>query len=283
MKTVIHPNFSKTNAYETTRKVCDMLYDLGFEVYSYSNMQKRFPKGAHVTFGDPDKLTRECDIIIAIGGDGTILEVSAFAAKYDKLLLGINTGRLGFMASIEADGLYKLSRLVSGDYVAQNRMMLECELNKGGTVSKFTALNDIVLLAQGRLCDYEIVSQNEVVTALRADGIIFSTPTGSTAYALSAGGPIISPEIECIQMTPICPHSLSSRTIIFSPDKCLNVACAVRGGREIVLTIDGMDCGEVSSGDIVMIRRSEHNLRLIDVEGNSFFNAVNNKLMSPLK
>lgn len=283
MKTVIHPNFSKKNAYETTRKVCEMLYDLGFEVYSYEELSPRFPPCPRVKFGDPDEVTSVCDIIIAIGGDGTILEASAYAARYDKELLGINTGRLGFMASMESDGLYKLSRLVSGDYTSQERMMLECEYITQEGSQVYHALNDVVLLATGRLCDFEIVSEGEIITALRSDGLIFSTPTGSTAYALSAGGPIIAPEIQCIQMTPICPHTLSTRTIVFSPDKALEIAAAAREEKSIVLAVDGADICHLSSDDRIVIRRSSRSLKLVDIEGNSFFNAVNNKLMSSIK
>ncbi|MBR4223441.1 MAG: NAD(+)/NADH kinase, partial [Oscillospiraceae bacterium] len=205
MITVVHPNFSKKNAYDTTRRVCDILHGLGIEVWSYSDLEKSFPDCPHVKFADPDEVTSKCDIIVAIGGDGTILEASSYAARYDKELLGINTGRLGFMASIESDGLDQLARLADGDYTSQKRMMLECVYTSGGKSEVYTALNDIVILAVGRLCDYDMVCGGEVVSSVRADGIIFSTPTGSTAYALSAGGPIVAPDIQCIQMTPICP------------------------------------------------------------------------------
>ncbi|MBQ5317387.1 MAG: NAD(+)/NADH kinase [Oscillospiraceae bacterium] len=283
MKTLIHPNFSKTNAFDTTAKVCSMLHNMKFELMSYTRLKDKFPPCGYISFREPDEAAAECDLIIAIGGDGTILEASSYASKYNKLLLGINTGRLGFMASIESDGLYKLSKLISGDYTAQDRMLLECEHITSAGTSVYTALNDIVISAIGRLCDFEICSCGALASDVRADGLIFSTPTGSTAYALSAGGPILAPDLECIQMTPICPHSLSSRTIIFSPDNPLEARASAREPDTVRLTIDGVDCGIVSKDDKLTIKRSEKRLRLIDIEGNSFFNAVNNKLMHPVK
>ena len=283
MIAVIHPNFSKSNAFDTTARVCSMLHNMKFELLSYTRLESKFPPCGYITFMEPDEAAAKCDIMIAIGGDGTILEASSYASKYNKLLLGINTGRLGFMASIENDGLYKLSKLISGDYTAQDRMLLECEHISSSGSSVYTALNDVVISCVGRLCDYEIRSCGALASDVRADGLIFSTPTGSTAYALSAGGPILAPDLECIQMTPICPHSLSSRTIIFSPDKPLEATASVREPDCIRLTIDGIDCGVLASDEKLIIRRSEKRLRLIDIEGNSFFNAVNNKLMHPVK
>lgn len=284
MKTVIYPNFSKKNAYETTGKVCSMLHNMGFEIFCGDNLRERFPVKKYVKFMPLDEAAEQCDLIIAVGGDGTILEASAYAAENDKLLLGINTGRLGFMASMEPDELYNLSRLMSGDYVVENRMMLDCEFAGGGRKDSFTALNDIVISSQfGRLADYFVEINGSNVSTLRADGVIFSTPTGSTAYALSAGGPILEPGLECIQMTPVCPHSLVSRTMLFSTDKKLEVTFKSRDNTPLYLSIDGQVCESAEQDDRLIITRSAKSLRLIDIQGNSFFNAVNKKLLNPIK
>ncbi|MGN0638678.1 MAG: NAD(+)/NADH kinase [Huintestinicola sp.] len=284
MKTVIYPNFSKKNAYETTGKVCSMLHNMGFEIFCGDNLRERFPVKKYVKFMPLDEAAEQCDLIIAVGGDGTILEASAYAAENDKLLLGINTGRLGFMASMEPDELYNLSRLMSGDYVVENRMMLDCEFAGGGRKDSFTALNDIVISSQfGRLADYFVEINGSNVSTLRADGVIFSTPTGSTAYALSAGGPILEPGLECIQMTPVCPHSLVSRTMLFSTDKKLEVTFRSKDNTPLYLSIDGQVCESAEQDDRLVITRSRKSLRLIDIQGNSFFNAVNKKLLNPIK
>ena len=284
MKTVIYPNFSKKNAFETTGKVCSMLHNMGFEIFCAENLKERFPVKKYVKFMPLDEAAEQCYLIIAVGGDGTILEASAYAAENDKLLLGINTGRLGFMASMEPDELYNLSRLMSGDYVVENRMMLDCEFAGGGRKDSFTALNDIVISSQfGRLADYFVEINGSNVSTLRADGVIFSTPTGSTAYALSAGGPILEPGLECIQMTPVCPHSLVSRTMLFSTDKKLEVTFRSRDNTPLYLSIDGQVCESAEQDDRLIITRSAKSLRLIDIQGNSFFNAVNKKLLNPIK
>lgn len=284
MKTVIFPNFSKNNAELTTRRLCSTLHNMGFEIGFRNGIEKIFSAPAYVKYGNPDEITSECDLIIAIGGDGTILEASEYAAKYDKLLLGVNTGRLGFMASMESDELYNLSKLMSGDYTVENRMMLGCVHISGTESRKYTALNDVVIAGQySRLSDFYVQADGVQISELRADGVIFSTPTGSTAYALSAGGPILEPSLECIQMTPVCPHSLCSRTMLFSTDKILEVTSRSAEEGLLYLTVDGNSPECVSCGDRIKVCRSEKRLRLIDITGNSFYNAVNHKLMNPIK
>ncbi len=283
MKAVIHPNFSKNNCYETTSKVCLMLKDMGFELFSYKNLETVFPKKTSVRFGAPDAVTSNAEMIIAIGGDGTILEAAHYAAKYDKPILGINTGRLGFMAAVEYDELYKLSKLISGHYTAQERLLLECIHTHGGVTNTYLSVNDIVFSASiGHLLDFAVRTGDTVVSKVRADGLIFSTPTGSTAYALSAGGPILAPDLMCIQMTPICPHSLSSRTMIFSPEKELSVTADI-SRTDVYITSDGITSATIGANDTIIVKSSEKKLRLIDIDGNTFFEAVNNKLLNPVK
>lgn len=285
MKAVIFPNFSKKNAYETTGKVCSMLHNKGFEIICRDSQSHCFHCGDYIRFMPIEQAAEVCDMIIAVGGDGTILEASGYAADHNKLLLGINTGRLGFMASMETDGLYNLSKLMSGDYTVENRMMLDCEyISNNGGCDKFTALNDVVISAQyANLADYYIYAGNVRVSSIRADGVIFSTPTGSTAYALSAGGPILEPALECIQVTPVCPHSLSSRPMIFSTGKSLEVTYSARKETNLCLSVDGQIVKSLGKSDRLIVAKSDKFLRLIDINGNSFFDAVNEKLMGAIK
>lgn len=284
MVAFIYPNFSKKNAYEITEKVCSMMHNMGFSVLSDEELCERFPKTDYMFFGEINETIAKCDLIITIGGDGTILEASAYAAKFDIPLLGINTGRLGFMASMEKDELYNLSKLMSKDYKIENRMMLDCVHISEDGEKRYTALNDVVISGKySRLSDFTVSANGTMLSAVRADGLIFSTPTGSTAYALSAGGPILEPELDCIQMTPICPQSLSSRTMIFSTDKVLEADHNCREKNSLYLNVDGVITGSVEYGDKVMISRSERCVKLIDISGNAFFNSVNSKLMNCLK
>jgi len=284
LKAVIYPNFSKKNAYETAERACSILHSMGIGVMYDEALKNSFPMTEYAELMPIERAARECDVIIAVGGDGTILEASEYAAGYNKPLLGINTGRLGFMASMETDELYNLSKLISGDYTVENRMMLDCEFIHGKTSERFTALNDIVISTQyARLSDFFVTANGTEVSAVRADGLIFSTPTGSTAYALSAGGPIMEPDLECILMTPVCPHSLASRPMLFSTGKRLTVVHKTRDDIPLCLCVDGKVSGGVEKNDTIIISRSDKVLRLIDITGNSFYNAVNKKLINPIK
>ncbi|MCL2071675.1 MAG: NAD(+)/NADH kinase [Oscillospiraceae bacterium] len=219
----------------------------------------------------------DCDIVITIGGDGTILRAGKESAKVNKPLLGINTGHLGFMATLERDGLDKLARLVRGEYTTSRRMLLDVQI---GDIA-YRALNDVVLHrgAASRLPDFTVICEETEVIRIRADGIIVSTPTGSTAYSLSAGGPIIEPRLECFLVTALCPHTLFNRPMIFSPEGQLqictsNVSVSIDGEESALLN---KECG------VITITKSKEYLELIDIDGNSFYDSVHNKLMKPLK
>ncbi len=283
MKVALFPNFGKKNALPTAIKCCDILNKLGIKILVPDVCKNEFSEKEYVAYGELEKITSECDIVIAIGGDGTILQASAYASECDKLLLGINTGRLGFMASMETDELDNLARLKTHDYVVETRMMIDVSLlRNNGIVSKHTALNDVVISRPyAKITDYEVSTDGIIVSSMRSDGMVFATPTGSTAYALSAGGPILEPEIECIQMTPICPHSLFSRTMVFTANRVLEVRHT--GDSDVYFSVDGSECHSIKNGDILIIKKSAKKQRLIDIKGHSFFEAVNNKLMNPIK
>lgn len=284
MTAAVFLNYKKEKAVEAAEKVCEILYNMRIDILADEKFSAYYRNPEQLSFESADSAISQCDVVIAVGGDGTILEYSSCAAEYEKPLLGVNVGRLGFMASLETDELYKLSRLVSGDYVVEHRMMLDGKIIRAdGTEEDYSALNDICLSRPySRLTDYEVSIRDRVVSSIRADGLIFSTPTGSTAYSLSAGGPIVEPCLECIQMTPVCPQSLSSRPILFSPSHSL-VITHDAADDSISLTVDGRLGKEISASDRVMISRSEKTLRLIDINGASFYDAVNNKLMKPIK
>lgn len=285
MNIVLYPNFRKPNALPTALKVCDKLSSLDIEIAADEKYREEFKDKPFVKFGSIDDIVSRCDIIIAIGGDGTILKASHYASEYNKPLLGINTGHLGFMASMEIDELENLSKLKTSDYKIETRMMLDISQIRDNTlISKYTALNDIVIARPySKITDFEISTDNIVVSSIRSDGVVFSTPTGSTAYALSAGGPIVEPYLECIQLTPICPHSLSSRTMLFSPERKIEVRHFSNEKAEVYFSVDGRPEVQVERNDVLVVSRSLKKLRLIDIKGNSFFDAVNNKLMNPIK
>ena len=283
MKVALFPNFEKKNALPTALKCCDILNKLDIEILIPDTCRYEFEEKKYVLCGDIKQIISECDTVIAIGGDGTILQASAYASEYNKLLLGINTGRLGFMATMETDELENLACLKTHDYVVETRMMLDISLVRyNEIISQHTALNDVVISRPyAKITDYEVLTDGIVVSSMRSDGMVFATPTGSTAYALSAGGPILEPEIECIQMTQICPHSLFSRTMVFNAKRVLEVNH--KNDSDVYFSVDGSECHFIENGDKLILKQSNKKQRLIDIKGHSFFDAVNNKLMNPIK
>ena len=166
---------------------------------------------------------RACDVFIAIGGDGTIIHTAKLAASLGKPILGVNAGTLGFTAGVERHQLSLLANLVKGEYREERRLMLSVELSSGGETRGFYAINDAVLSGEpAKIIDYNMVLGRRSYR-YRADGFIVATPTGSTAYSLSAGGPVIEPNMNCLVYTPICPHSLFNRSVIFGADSHLAV------------------------------------------------------------
>lgn len=238
-----------------------------------------------VTFGEAEKNAAACDIFLTIGGDGTILRWGKRAARHCKPLLGINTGRLGFMATLEKDGISKLSALSRGTYEISPRMLLSVTLHAGGKTRRYTALNDIVLFkgVRSKLPEYIVSSGDTELTGVRADGLIISTPTGSTAYSLSAGGPIIDPRLSCFELTALSPHTLFSRPMIFSADIPLKAGYIAYENSSVFLSVDGNESIELFPDDYVLIKKSRLTLKLIDIDGGSFYSSVHNKLMQPLK
>lgn len=245
-----------------------------------------FGETAGIAFFELDECVRRCDTIVVIGGDGTILRCSSVASRYGKPILGINCGTLGFMTSIEYSEIDSLRQLCSGDYTVSHRMMMSVAVKRpSGESITAEALNDAVLMRgeDCKIADFEVRKSGGVVSALRADGVIFSTATGASAYSLSAGGPIIEPDLQCIEFSQICAHSLFSRTIVFTPDSKLSVRCRFAEGTHVNLSVDGCMLARVTDGDIVEIKRSELTTKIIDLAGGSFFPTVNRKLMTPLK
>ena len=286
MKAYIFPNFDKANSREYTVEACNVLHRSGIGISIDSDYKDLISLKYDVEYGDETELIKDCDVVIAIGGDGTIIRCAGLAAVCSKPIVGINCGRLGFMASLERSELGQLSRLKSEDYIRSKRMMLKALIYKEGKLKgRFHALNDVVISKRhnSKIADFEVSKEGIVISSLRADGIIFSTPTGATAYSMSAGGPIIEPDLECIEFTQICPHSLFARSMIFSANSELTVKCHANLDAKAVVNIDGENVFEIGVNDKILISRSEYSIELIDLVGGSFFNSVNSKLMQPLK
>ena len=278
MKLLIKPNLEKAGAAECARKVWALALEHGMDpVFEEENRQALPDCGS---FFPAREAYRLCDVCIAIGGDGTILQAVKCVLPFGKPLLGINLGRLGFLATLEPDQLHLLRKLAAKDYKIERRLMLDASLRFDKEEKVFLAMNDVVIFKSelGKIADIQVSCRGSQVGNYQADGLIFATPTGTTAYALSAGGPIVDPAMDGIAMTPICPHSLFSRTILFGGESVLTVRSA-RAGQKLCLAVDGEDGGLLPEGGCLTIRKSRTEVKLLNLTGAQFYEVLNNKLL----
>lgn len=280
MKISIFPNFNNDGVLQTCEEICKELDKLGVE-YSVAKCNESDETGTLPLFFDTDELIENCDIVIVVGGDGTTLNVAKAASLHNKLTLGINAGRLGFMSGLERDELSLLNRLVSGDYEVEERMMINARLMSENGTQNFICLNDAVITRGdlARLIDVTVKSDGRVITKNRADGMIIATPTGSTAYSMAAGGPVVSPDNSCFVVTPICPHSLVNRSIVFSSDKELEITVENDKNNTSYLSIDGEKSVTVTKNSKIIISKSEYVAKLIKIKPDSFYEILNKKLL----
>lgn len=284
MKAALFPNFMKKNALPCAREVCDILISEGIEVCVSREFTKEFEDKPQIRFEDIAQSAKTADVVIAIGGDGTILRCAKLLTGTNTELLGINTGTLGFMAGLEDDQLDKLRLLKTGQYDISERMTLDITFHEKDGDRVYTALNEVSARSGSfRICDFEVYSENYLVGKYRADGVLFSTPSGSTAYALSAGGPVIEPDLKCIEMTLICPHSLFSRATLFSPKRRLRLTHKTSGSECMVVNVDGDLHFNLAENESIEIARGRNNIKFINLIGNSFHESLCTKLCKPIK
>ena len=219
----------------------------------------------------------EYDCAVVIGGDGSIMRAAAVCAPADLPMLTVNLGRVGYMGELEVDDLPQIDRYFGGDYLIEERMMLAVDC--GDDVRRY-ALNDAVISngAIAKITLLELYCNGEHVPDYNADGLIISTPTGSTAYSMSAGGPVIDPSIDCQLVTPVCPHSLSSRPVVFSPDSRLTVKNVSRENVSVYLTLDGSVNLPRARGDCVTCVKADVKTKLIRLNRDGFYKKLGKKV-----
>lgn len=221
------------------------------------------------------------DMLICFGGDGTILHAARDAVRYDLPVLGVNMGSVGFMAEIERNELNLLERLAQEDFTVEPRMMLQVRHYHGNRMTcEELALNDAVISkgSMARVAELEVYSDKAHVTTLMGDGMIFSTPTGSTAYSLSAGGSIVEPTAKCMIMTPVCAHKLGARSIVMAPERTITVKLPRGSKKQVYLSTDGGRPLRISGTDRVEITASTKETKLIRLTNRSFYQILNQKL-----
>ncbi len=288
-RVTIFANFNIHEKGTAALRFADFLSDLGVTVtFHVSNREKIFRLHRHKSnfvYLQGDELYKGSDMVTVFGGDGTILDAARYAAPFNVPILGFNFGRIGYMAELEISEIELLKTICDGNYSIDERSMLSVDvLNSQRKLRNSAfALNDAVLTngAIARLVDFELYEGDMLLSQYRADGLILSTPTGSTAYSMAAGGSIVDPRLNAICVTPICPHSLTSRPILFSDSSVLEVKNVSRREKMIHLTVDGKVSFDLYYNDIVRISKSEMKTRLIRVKNSSFYTILRAKLCTP--
>lgn len=256
-------------------EIAEYLYKKGVSVLSDTDI----PRAGNV---GRENAVIGCDTIITVGGDGTILKVAQLAAEYDKPILGVNMGKLGYMTSMEPYETKKIDMLLEGKYKIDRRSTLSVSASSAGdfVFSDIIALNDAVIShgVLSKIIDIDLRCNSKQICTYRADGLIFATPTGSTAYSLSAGGPIIDTELDAVAVTPICAHSFNSRSIIFKDKSVLEADFSPDGETAPYITIDGIYNYKLSASDSVKIALGKKRIGLIRFGDDTFYNILSKKI-----
>ncbi|TQV64366.1 MAG: NAD(+) kinase [Halothiobacillaceae bacterium] len=231
---------------------------------------------------DRNELGEKSDLVIAVGGDGTLINAAHCMAAHDKPVLGINLGRLGFLVDISPDELTsRLDRILAGEYIAERRFLLSGEVIRAGkTLYRGVVFNDLVYKVRDavRMIEFETHIDGKYLLTQRSDGMVVSTPSGSTAYALSAGGPILTPGLEAIVLAPICPHTLSNRPIVVPAESVVEIMSTHNSRANSLVSFDGQTMIDMEPDDRLRITRAEHPARLIHPSDYDYFHILRAKL-----
>jgi NAD+ kinase len=270
----ILPNRTKESSIQKALEVADILNKKGIIIKAPEWFDSCSKVSCNIYEGT--------DALIVFGGDGTVLGAARKASMKNIPILSINMGKIGYLTSLDASDPFDVDAFIEGNFSVENRMMIDCEIVRNGKiVFKDSALNDFVLSkgSLSRMLDFRLYCGTEDYMEYRADAMIISTPTGSTAYSMSAGGAVIDPSLECIQVTPICPYTLSgARHMIFSPLSTVTVQVAETNNGEAWLTGDGSTSFQLENGDNVLIKRSRKEASLIKMNNKTFCDVLVSKL-----
>ena len=272
-------NTKKEQAVDKLNQVCDWLEKKNCEFWLDENTAELIDRQVNYKFYN--SLVEEVDIIIVFGGDGTFLKAARTFVTSDVPILGINLGQLGFLTDIEVDRLEEgLEKLIAKDYTVEDRMTLEGRIIRDGEViNRVIAINDLVVTKGpfSRIIELDTFVDDEYLATYPGDGLIVACPTGSTAYSLSAGGPIVNPKLNSLIITPICPHTLHSRSIIATEDEEIRVEIKA-DHTDVMLTVDGQDSFSVKPSDTIKIQKSNLKAKLIKLNDYNFYKILRNRL-----
>ncbi|BDF68059.1 hypothetical protein CE91St43_20310 [Oscillospiraceae bacterium] len=285
MKIVLSPNPYRDKGLKAVQTAERVLREAGAE--TCMSLPFALEKGsgvelpAHLKFLSAEEAMEGADLLVCFGGDGTILHAAKDAESHHIPVLGVNLGSVGFMAELEVSELNLLSRLTEGKYTLEERMMLDVSVRREGrTIFRDTALNDAVITkgAVARIIDLDVKSDGALVGRFSGDGVVVATATGSTAYSMSAGGPIVEPTAENIIVSPICPHALHARSFVLDGRRAIAVKMGKLSRKTAYLSVDGGKAFRLGGSDQVELRRSKTKAKLARLTNRSFYTVVNQKL-----
>ncbi len=283
MKNVIlTPNPYRDKNFQTVRAAMHILKEAGLQVKLCLpfEVDRSYELPKDLRFSRLDRELPNADMVVCFGGDGTILHMAKAATRKGIPILGVNIGTMGFMAELESSELDKLTRIASGDYTLDSRMMLDVTIQRDrDIIFHDICLNDVAITkgAVARIVHLEVKCDGVKAMEIGGDGVLVATPTGSTAYSLSAGGPIVEPEAKNILLTPICAHDVGSRCIVASDRRVVTVSMVKNARRNAYLSVDGGRAVRLNMGDVATIKKSHLETKLVRLKDNSFYDVVTAK------
>ena len=281
-RVILTPNPYRDKNFQTVRKAAEILKDAGIEsrICLPFDVDRSFELPKDLRFSRMERELDNADAIVCFGGDGTILHIAKTATRHNLPVLGVNIGTMGFMAELEASELSELARLADDSYTVDERMMLDATVYRDrDIVFHDICLNDVAITkgAIARVVHLGIKCDGVQAMECGGDGVVLATPTGSTAYSLSAGGPIVEPEANNILITPICAHDMGSRCMVASDKRVITVSMTKNSRRNAFLSVDGGKAFKLNMGDVATVRKSELVTKLIRLKDRSFYDVVNAK------
>lgn len=274
LKIGVLPNLDKRGAAQAVEKMGKLFKEWGYTAYLPDNIC-----GTDYIHLPEEEIYNAADIIVTVGGDGTIIRYAKLAAKVGKPVLGVNAGRMGFLANVEPGELDILKKLKTGEYSIEKRMLLDIDVMENGKLKgNFTAMNDAVITGGfiSRIIDIKAYFGEDYIS-YRADGLIIATPTGSTAYSLSAGGPIVDPISENICITPICSHTIAARPIMLSKNAVVKFKAQSLKKSDVFFSVDGRRATEIKPHTEIFVKKSDYSVKFIRFNNKSFYKTLSEK------
>ena len=281
MKVLLLPNFQKEGCLEILKSVIHTLKKDKCDIYLLDEI-KGCAVDCEINYISSNNLFRNIDYAVTIGGDGTIIGAANLLLEHDIPIIGVNLGTLGFLTGVEKDELHLLNKIAKNEFKIEERLALKVDIQSEQGKRSFTAINDIIVCknAFSGIIDIDVNCGGIETAHYRGDGVILSTASGSTAYAMSAGGPIMHPSVKAISLTPICAHSLLSRTIVLPENEVITIKTNANSQKRTAYVVaDGINFQQITENDEIVVSRYHKNVKFICIDGKNYYSAINQKLM----